>query len=93
MEPPQKKPKSKKGQIELPQPSGQTMSKYDLAKELLYLVENFGTKMGNMMFYLKRLWDKKPEARVIIFSQYNSVLSQVSDILDKGGIPSVFVTG
>ena len=41
----------------------------ELVDELLGLVHNFGTKMGNLIYYLRRLWDKAPETRVIIFSQ------------------------
>src|SRR5689334_6448668 len=65
-EPAAKRPKI----TEIPKPSRE-MS-YEHATELMELVESFGTKMGNMMFYLKRLWDRKPEARVILFSQVQS---------------------
>jgi len=37
-------------------------------KELLELVRKYGTKMGNLIHYLRNLWKKGP-SKVIIFSQ------------------------
>ena len=41
----------------------------ELLEELLNLVEQYGTKMGNLVYYLRRLWEQTPDARVILFSQ------------------------
>lgn len=37
-------------------------------------VERHGTKIGNLLFYLKRLWSENPEARIIIFSQVCTII-------------------
>lgn len=44
-------------------------SQFELLEELLQLTEQFGTKMANLIYYLRRLWSHTPEARVIIFSE------------------------
>src|SRR5688500_16095336 len=44
-------------------------ARVESAKELLDLIETLGTKMGNLIFYLKKLWRTSPDSRVIIFSQ------------------------
>lgn len=41
----------------------------DIAIDLLQLVEHHGTKIGHVIFYLRTLWERRPAARVIIFSQ------------------------
>ena len=46
-----------------------TDSRVEAAKELLELVERLGTKMGNLIYYLKKLWETSPNSRIIIFSQ------------------------
>lgn len=38
-------------------------------KQLLGFIEHMGTKLGNLICYLKKLWTDNPDARVIIFSQ------------------------
>lgn len=65
----------------------------ELVEELLELVEHHGTKMGNLIYYLRRLWDHSPTARVIIFSQFDSVLWEMSSILNNNGIGTCFVQG
>eukprot|EP00026_Physarum_polycephalum_P002152 Phypoly_transcript_02157.p1 GENE.Phypoly_transcript_02157~~Phypoly_transcript_02157.p1 ORF type:complete len:976 (+),score=126.80 Phypoly_transcript_02157:57-2930(+) len=68
--------------------------KADTKQNLLYLVDRFGTKMGNLVFYLKNLWEKDDSARVIIFSQFNDFLEKIADkILRPSGIQSSFVQG
>ena len=32
-------------------------------------IHHFGTKIGNLVFYLKNLWEQDPSARVLVFSQ------------------------
>ena len=39
---------------------------------LKYLVEQYGTKLGNLIHYLRKLWADDPNARVIMFSQVHS---------------------
>ena len=46
----------------------------ELAQELLELIEVYGTKMGNLIYYLRRLWEQTPDARVIIFSQVTPLI-------------------
>lgn len=36
---------------------------------LKWMVEKEGTKVANLMIYLKQLWDENPSVKVIIFSQ------------------------
>lgn len=36
---------------------------------LAHLVEKEGTKLGNLIFYMKKLWKDDPDARLIMFSQ------------------------
>lgn len=33
------------------------------------LVQKYGTKLGNIVFYLKKLWYQSPATKVIIYSQ------------------------
>jgi hypothetical protein len=40
---------------------------------LNWWVEKHGTKLGNLMMYLRRLWYESPKAKVIIFSQVNKL--------------------
>jgi len=68
-------------------------SRVEAAKELLELVERLGTKMGNLIYYLKKLWESSPNSRVIIFSQFDAVLAQVDEILSKNGITTVSIKG
>ena len=50
-------------------PQRPVKSRLEAAIELVELIERLGTKMANLIGYLLRLWDRKPTARVIIFSQ------------------------
>ena len=62
-------------------------------QELLELIEVLGTKMANLIFYLKKLWINTADARVIIFSQFDSVLLEVDHLLEAHGIQTVTVKG
>jgi len=52
-----------------------------------------GTKMGNLIHCLKKLWTRDPSSRVIIFSQYNSFLQSIGAMLADSDIESAFVGG
>eukprot|EP00026_Physarum_polycephalum_P003972 Phypoly_transcript_03989.p1 GENE.Phypoly_transcript_03989~~Phypoly_transcript_03989.p1 ORF type:complete len:728 (+),score=155.12 Phypoly_transcript_03989:158-2185(+) len=84
-----RKRKDSKNSADSEQPTAKKLNK-DLSKEeqenlLNWLVETEGTKYGNFIFYLIRLWTKEPEAKVIIFSQNDAVLYFISEMfVDKG---------
>eukprot|EP00029_Vermamoeba_vermiformis_P009184 TRINITY_DN4500_c0_g1_i2.p1 TRINITY_DN4500_c0_g1~~TRINITY_DN4500_c0_g1_i2.p1 ORF type:complete len:980 (+),score=214.26 TRINITY_DN4500_c0_g1_i2:150-3089(+) len=62
-------------------------------KEYLKLQEKHGTKLAEMILYLKNLLREKPESRVIMFSQFDATLTETASILKEHGIKSTFVTG
>lgn len=41
-----------------------------------WLVETEGTKIGNLLFYLKRLWTDNPSAKILVFSKVGGVTSR-----------------
>lgn len=53
------------------------------------LISKVGTKLANMIYYLKNNSDK----HAIIFSQWDDLLKRVGDILDSYGIKNVFCKG
>lgn len=65
----QSKDSAKETSTESSKESSKRTQKFNNTEELVSLVEHFGTKMGNMIHYLRKLWDKSEETRVIIFSQ------------------------
>eukprot|EP00026_Physarum_polycephalum_P005981 Phypoly_transcript_06020.p1 GENE.Phypoly_transcript_06020~~Phypoly_transcript_06020.p1 ORF type:complete len:561 (+),score=164.54 Phypoly_transcript_06020:171-1685(+) len=58
-----------------------------------YLVAKYGTKMGNVLAYLRRLWIHTPEAKIIIFSKYNKVLNLLGELFAESKIEYAFVEG
>eukprot|EP01103_Thecamoeba_quadrilineata_P004929 TRINITY_DN1479_c0_g1_i2.p1 TRINITY_DN1479_c0_g1~~TRINITY_DN1479_c0_g1_i2.p1 ORF type:complete len:1029 (-),score=183.17 TRINITY_DN1479_c0_g1_i2:146-3232(-) len=60
---------------------------------LRVLIEFYGTKVGNLLFYLKTLFSNTPTARVILFSQTSWKLTQLGEILDVHNISCSFVQG
>ena len=52
------------------------------------LVRNIGTKLANLILYIKNLNEK-----FILFSQWDDLLTKVGDILDSYGIKNVFCKG
>ena len=54
----------------------------------LELINNVGTKLANLIYYLKTI-----KNHVIIFSQWNNLLTKVGVVLNKHGINSVFCKG
>jgi SNF2 family DNA or RNA helicase len=62
-------------------------------REYLRLQEKHGTKLTEMILYLKNLLQEKPESRVIMFSQFDVTLTETAAILKEHGIKSTFVAG
>ncbi len=52
------------------------------------LINKIGTKLANLIFYLK-----STNEHVIIFSQWDDLLRQVGDVLDQYGINNVYCKG
>jgi SNF2 family DNA or RNA helicase len=57
------------------------------------LVENYGTKLGNLVVFLKKLFDKEPTTRVIIFSQFSDYLQTMEALLEEHDISCCTVEG
>lgn len=57
-------------------------------KDKISLINNVGTKLANLIFYIKSIKDK-----VIIFSQWDDLLRKVGGVLDTYGIKNVFCRG
>jgi SNF2 family DNA or RNA helicase len=66
-----------------------TKAKTDLTE----LISQHGTKLSQMIVYLRKLFEHKPKSRVIFFSQFNDTLNSVSTILSEHNIDNVFVEG
>eukprot|EP00026_Physarum_polycephalum_P009769 Phypoly_transcript_09904.p1 GENE.Phypoly_transcript_09904~~Phypoly_transcript_09904.p1 ORF type:complete len:401 (+),score=84.64 Phypoly_transcript_09904:182-1204(+) len=60
---------------------------------LQFLVQKHGTKLGNIIFYLKNLWTESPDTKVIIFSQYSRFLERIFDVFEEDGVDYAFVEG
>jgi SNF2 family DNA or RNA helicase len=58
-------------------------------KDKQTLINNVGTKLANLIFFLKKNDDK----HCIIFSQWDDLLRRVGDILNEYGIKNVFCKG
>jgi SWI/SNF-related matrix-associated actin-dependent regulator 1 of chromatin subfamily A len=52
------------------------------------LIDKVGTKLGNLIFFLKNT-----DKHAIIFSQWDDLLRKVGDVLDDYGIKNVFCKG
>jgi SNF2 family DNA or RNA helicase len=57
-------------------------------KDKLALINAIGTKLANLIYYLKKIDD-----HVIIFSQWDDLLRKVGTVLDEYGIRNVFCRG
>jgi SNF2 family DNA or RNA helicase len=57
-------------------------------KDKISLISQVGTKLANLIFYIKSIKDK-----IIIFSQWDDLLRKVGDVLDTYGIKNVFCRG
>lgn len=76
---------------------------------LQFLIHKHGTKLGNIIFHLKKLWTESPSTKVLIFSQvdnpfiiytnkliffkYNRFLERIYDVLEADNIDYAFVEG
>jgi SNF2 family DNA or RNA helicase len=65
--------------------------KKDRDAALVPLVFSHGTKLGTVIFYLQELWGKDPSYRVLIFSQFTTLLKRLSMIFNSEGIENVFM--
>lgn len=63
--------------------------KYDTENMIL----KYGTKLTRIMQYLKKMWEEKPESKVIIFSKFSAQLERIRALLDGERIRSVVVAG
>lgn len=59
-----------------------------ILKSKLELIDKVGTKLTNLIYYLNSISD-----HVIIFSQWDSLLRKVGDVLSEHGIRNVFCRG
>lgn len=60
----------------------------EVLKNKLELINKVGTKLTNLIYYLKSIKEK-----VIIFSQWDSLLIKVGEVLSEYGIRNVFCKG
>jgi len=60
----------------------------EVLKNKLELINKVGTKLTNLIYYLKSIKEK-----VIIFSQWDSLLMKVGEVLREYGIRNVFCKG
>lgn len=61
--------------------------------DLENLINQYGTKLGNLVNHLNSLKSKEPKFKAIIFSQWDSLLSLVSNVLDKNNINNLNCKG
>lgn len=57
------------------------------------LVNQYGTKMGNLICHLRQVWADAPEEKVIIFSSQNDDLQRLGQFLAREEIPTVYCHG
>lgn len=65
-----------------------TRENSQILKTKLELIDKVGTKLTNLIYYLNSIPD-----HVIIFSQWDSLLRKVGDVLTEHGIKNVFCRG
>jgi len=65
-----------------------TQQNSEILKNKLELINKVGTKLTNLIYYLNSIPD-----HVIIFSQWDSLLHKVGDVLTEHGITNVFCMG
>ena len=65
-----------------------TRENSEILKTKLELIDKVGTKLTNLIYYLNSIPD-----HVIIFSQWDSLLRKVGDVLTEHGIRNVFCRG
>jgi len=64
-----------------------------LDMDLPELIEANGTKLAHLVVYLRKLLFENKENRVIIFSQYDTFLKKMGNLLTQHGITNLFVEG
>eukprot|EP00727_Mastigamoeba_balamuthi_P009804 m51a1_g5446 putative superfamily ii helicase (1071) ;mRNA; r:198018-201704 len=57
------------------------------------LVQQYGTKMARLILYLREAFEADDEARVIVFSEWDSLLTRVGSTLQENGISNVYCKG
>lgn len=57
-------------------------------RDKITLISKIGTKLANLIFYIKNCKEK-----CIVFSQWDSLLKKVGDVLDTYGVKNVFCRG
>jgi SNF2 family DNA or RNA helicase len=57
------------------------------------LVNQYGTKMGNLIHHLRQMWAEAPEEKVIIFSSRNDDMLKLSQFLAREEIATVICRG
>ncbi len=65
-----------------------TQQNEEIIKNKMELINKVGTKLTNLIYFLNSIPDK-----VIIFSQWDSLLKKVGDVLSEHGIKNVFCRG
>lgn len=65
----------------------------DEDSDLNYLIQIYGTKMANLISYIKNDFSKDPTNRAIIFSQWDNLLKNVQLTLKQNGIKSLVCKG
>jgi SNF2 family DNA or RNA helicase len=65
-----------------------TAENSSILKNKLELIDKLGTKLTNLIYYLSSIPDK-----VIIFSQWDTLLKKVGDVLSEHGIRTVYCKG
>jgi SNF2 family DNA or RNA helicase len=56
-------------------------------------IERYGTKLGNLVAYLKNIFGQNPSTGVIIFSQWSTYLRRIAKLLAEQEISSTYVEG
>eukprot|EP00026_Physarum_polycephalum_P006091 Phypoly_transcript_06132.p1 GENE.Phypoly_transcript_06132~~Phypoly_transcript_06132.p1 ORF type:complete len:588 (+),score=154.11 Phypoly_transcript_06132:77-1765(+) len=74
-------------------PKRTTQDKLKEQQFLKWLVEIHGTKMGNFILYMKKLWTDNPNAKLIIFSQFDALLEKISQLFTEHNVDHAFVEG
>lgn len=61
--------------------------------DMQYLIHLYGTKMGHLIKYFRTTFQKNPDDRVIIFSQWDTLLKNIQTTLKQNGITSLCCKG
>jgi len=60
---------------------------------LLEMVNMLGTKLANVVLFIRELFSQDDLTRIIVFSQHSSFLSRISQVFFECGINNVFIEG